>query len=53
MIYAPVGRACRAWRAFSEVTGKSAMLTPTASRTALTMAGPTAPMGCSPIDLPP
>ena len=33
--------------------GKSLMLTPTASSTALTMAGATVLMGCSPMDLPP
>jgi hypothetical protein len=51
--YAPVSRACKAWRTFSAVTGRSVMLTPTASNTALTIAGATAPIGCSPMDLPP
>ena len=51
--YAPVSFACKAWRTFSEVTGRSGMLTPTASSTALTIAGATAPIGCSPMDLPP
>jgi hypothetical protein len=51
--YAPVSLACKAWRTFSEVTGRSVILTPTASSTALTIAGATAPIGCSPMDLPP
>jgi hypothetical protein len=51
--HAPVSLAWSAWRIFSDVTGRSVMLTPTASKTALTMAGATAPMGCSPMDLPP